>query len=94
MAGKDGVESAKRMSTSDVRESFGDTVNRVAYTEEPVVIERRGRPLVALISYRAFVAFERFLDSLEDQIDAQAILKAGEESTVEWEEFKAGGSAG
>ena len=93
MAGKEGLVSANRMSTSDVRDTFGDTVNRVVYTEEPVVIERRGRPVVAMISYRAFEAFERFLDSLEDHMDAQEILKAGEEPTVGWEEFKTGGPA-
>ena len=88
-----GRSSIHRMSTSDVRDTFGDTVNRVVYTEEPVVIERRGRPVVALISYRAFEAFERFLDSLEDHMDAQEIMKAGEESTVDWEEFKGGAAA-
>jgi prevent-host-death family protein len=42
---------ARTVSPSALRAELSETLNRVAYGEETVVIERRGRPLAALISY-------------------------------------------
>ena len=83
---------AKRLTASQVRQDFGETVSRVAYSDEPVVIERRGRPLVALISFRAYEAFERFVEAAEDHIDAEAAMKTAGEETLDFDGFMEGKS--
>ena len=60
-------------SASEIRRDFAERVNRVAYTDESVVIERRGRPLAALISYKAYRMFQAFMDSIQDEMDAEAL---------------------
>ncbi|MDL4776957.1 type II toxin-antitoxin system Phd/YefM family antitoxin [Actinomadura xylanilytica] len=35
---------------TEARAQFADLVNRVAYTGEPVVLTRRGKPMAALVS--------------------------------------------
>lgn len=39
----------KRVSTMDVRRRIGDLLNRVALRHDEFVIERKGRPLAALV---------------------------------------------
>jgi len=38
------------MNVVEARKSFSDVMARVAYTGQRVVIERKGRPMMALIS--------------------------------------------
>lgn len=44
----------KTISTAEARASFGDVVNRVFYTKEPVVVEKKGRPVAVIISPELF----------------------------------------
>ncbi len=38
------------MSTVEARENFSDMINKAAYGNQQVVLTRRGKPLVAVIS--------------------------------------------
>lgn len=38
------------MSTVEARENFSDMINKAAYGNEHVVLTRRGKPLVAVLS--------------------------------------------
>lgn len=38
------------MSTVEARENFSDMINKAAYGNERVVLTRRGKPLVAVVS--------------------------------------------
>ena len=40
---------SNRMAISEAREDFSETVNRVAYGKERVVVHRRGKDLVAVV---------------------------------------------
>ncbi len=40
--------------TNEVRGRLGDLVNRAHYRGEEFVVQRRGKPLVAIISYEAY----------------------------------------
>ena len=51
------------MSASDVRQHFGDVVNRVARGEGRVVVEKHGAPTVGLVSMNDLRSLER-LDSI------------------------------
>ncbi len=60
----------KVIGASEARDIFSDLVSRVAYARERVVIERRRKPVAALISMEELGLFERLLQEHEDQLDA------------------------
>ena len=53
------------LTVSKAREEFSETVNRVAYVKERVVVERRGKAVVAMVPIEDL----ELLQALEDQID-------------------------
>jgi prevent-host-death family protein len=65
----------QRVRASIARDSFADTLNRVAYRGERIVLERHGKPVAALVSLDDLDLLER----LEDEADVQAVAKARRE---------------
>ncbi len=53
------------MPTSKAREGFADTINRVAFGRERVILRRRGKEIAAVVP----IADLRLLEDLEDRID-------------------------
>jgi prevent-host-death family protein len=47
-----------KVDATTARAEFADTINRVAYGGERVVLERRGRPLAALVSIGDLLVLE------------------------------------
>ena len=63
---------AERVSTIDVRQRIGDLLNRVALRHDEFVIERKGKPLAALVPIERLEQMRRFarrhaLEFLEQQ---------------------------
>lgn len=63
---------AEKVSTMDVRARIGDLLNRVALRHDEFVIERKGRPLAALVPVERLEQMRRFarhhaLEVLESQ---------------------------
>ena len=81
---------AARLPAGKVRQDFADTVNRVAYGGERVVLHRRGRNLAALIPLEDLA----LLEELEDRQDAEearqalADAKAKGEKPIPWAQAK------
>jgi prevent-host-death family protein len=74
-----------RESTSKVRESFGDAIDRVVDSGERIVLHRRGKDVAALISMQDL----EFLRELEDRIDLEEAREAlRENGSVPWAELK------
>ena len=79
-----------RLASGKVRQGFSETINRVAYGRERIVLHRRGRDLAALIPVEDLA----LLEALEDRLDveeAEKILaeaKARGEKPVPWEKAK------
>jgi prevent-host-death family protein len=74
-----------RLAATAVRDAFGDTLNRVAYGGERIVLERHGKAVAALVSVDDLAR----LEVLEDQDDAQAARKARRErGRVPYEEVR------
>lgn len=44
----------KRMSVREARATFSDLTNGVFYTKEPVIVEKKGRPVAVLISLEEY----------------------------------------
>ena len=74
-----------RIPATTVRDSFSETLNRVAYKGERIVLERHGKAVAALVSVEDL----ELLESLEDRLDAEAVLAAREEpGDVPYEEVR------
>ncbi len=61
-----------KVEATTARNSFSDVINKVAYGADRVVIERRGKPVAAVIP----VADLRLLEMLEDHLDIEAARTA------------------
>jgi prevent-host-death family protein len=73
-------------STAQVRADLADTVNRVAYAGERVILRRHGKPLAAVVSMGDL----RLLEELENRLDLEAARRAfAETGSIPWEKFKA-----
>ena len=59
---------AKHISAGEARARFAEITDRVRYTGEPVIVEKQGRPFVALVSLEDFEAVQRLR---EDQRAAE-----------------------
>ena len=62
----------ERISTIDVRQRIGDLLNRVALRNDEFIIERKGKPLAALVGVERLEQMRRFaqrhaLERLERQ---------------------------
>jgi prevent-host-death family protein len=61
------------LAMTKAREEFAETVNRVAYTKERILVEKHGKALVAVVPIEDL----ELLQALEDRIDlaeARAVL--------------------
>lgn len=65
-----------RLAASAVRETLGDTLNRVAYGGERIILERHGKAVAALVPVEDLSR----LEALEDRLDAAAVRRARKES--------------
>lgn len=75
-----------RLTASRVREHFSDTLNRVAYRKERIVLRRRSKDLVAVVPMEDLA----FLEEVEDRLDLEAARKAlKEKGTIPWSKLKA-----
>jgi prevent-host-death family protein len=50
----------QRVSTMDVRQRIGDLLNRVALRRDEFIIERKGKPLAALVPVERLEQLQRF----------------------------------
>ncbi len=75
-----------KVTTADARKNLAEIVNQVAYGKEPVVLTRRGKELVALVSIEDLM----LLQKLEDQIDIHDAWKAKEEpgEDIKWSDLQ------
>jgi prevent-host-death family protein len=61
-----------RLAASRAREDFSDTLNRVAYGGERIVLRRRGRDLAAIVPMEDLALIEK----IEDATDVREAMKA------------------
>lgn len=74
-----------RIPATAVRDTFSDTLNRVAFKGERLVLERHGKAIAALVSVEDL----ELLEDLEDRLDVEAVRAAREEpGTVPYEEVR------
>jgi prevent-host-death family protein len=60
---------------ADIRANLAEVINRVAYGGERIVLQRRGKHVLAVVPMEDLALIEQ----LEDQADIKAALKARKE---------------
>ena len=60
---------------AEIRSNLADVINRVAYGGERIVLQRRGKQVLAVVSLEDL----ELLNALEDQADVKAAKKARKE---------------
>ena len=70
------------VSTVEAREHFSDLINRAAYGNERVVLERRNKALAAMISYEDLEWFEILEDLYDLHAAKNAIKEAKAKGTI------------
>ena len=77
-----------RITASMVREKFAETVNRVVYRGERIVLERHGKPIAAIIPVQDL----ELLEALEDRVDLEdarkALRAAKGKPTIPWSRLR------
>lgn len=77
-----------KIAVSEARKDLSEIVNQVCYGGERVVLQRRGRDIVAVISVEDL----QLLEALEDHVDREQAKKSLKESekrgTVPWSKVK------
>lgn len=77
-----------RIHASEAREDFAETLNKVAYQGERVVLHRRGKDVAAIVPIEDLT----LLETLEDRIDLEQARKALSEAkrsgSFSWEKLK------
>ena len=78
----------KERSFSDARSHLADIANEVAYAGKRIVLTRKGRKLVAIVSIEDLEA----LEAIENRIDLddarKALADAKKNGTISWESIK------
>ena len=69
---------------SEARERLAELANRIALRGERVIVERRGKPLFALVPVEDVELLER----LEDERDLREIRRRRNEPTRHWAQVK------
>ncbi len=73
----------EKVSTIDVRQRIGDLLNRVALRHDEFVIERKGKPLAALVPVERLEQMRRFARRHALAfLDAQKGSQAGEQQAM------------
>ena len=73
------------LTASKLRTRLADTLNRVAYGGERILLQRRGKDIAAIISTDDL----ELLEKLEEQADLRAVQTALKEpGTADWDEVK------
>ncbi len=81
----------KVMTAEEVRRGLGDVFD-VVVSGQDVVIERRSKPVVAMIRYEDYAALQEELEDLRDAQRAREIheaIRSGKMKTVPWEKVRA-----
>ena len=82
---------AEGLPCSDARDRFDELLKRAVKGKDRVILTRRGRPVAALVPIEDL----KFLEAIEDQLDAEEFRRAKEEfersgePAIPWEKIKA-----
>jgi prevent-host-death family protein len=78
---------------SEFKNEIAETLNRVVYGKERVLLQRHGKDVAALVSMKELKILEE-IEDMEDEIDLKEALKglkeikSGKDKVVLWDDVK------
>ncbi len=78
-----------RLNATKAREDFSDTLNRVAYRGERILLERRGKVVAAIVPAEDVTLLEELEDRSDLKEARKALADVKKHGTVQWEKVKA-----
>ena len=81
-------DDVKDVTTAEARKNLADLLNRVAYTQEHVVVTRRGREIAAIIPMEDLGLLRRLRTLLARQDVAAALDEVEQGSSFPWSELR------
>ncbi len=91
-------EMTTKMEATKVRNHFAEELSKVAFGKQRLVIERNGKPLVAVVPFEELALLEGLSEQEEDRRDVAAYRQAKAEMArtgerpIPWARFKREGS--
>jgi prevent-host-death family protein len=80
----------KRLSVREARANFSDLIGAVYYTREPVIVEKKGKPVVVMISPDQYAGFEQYVKSrFNDAVEELRRRNAGKDPDEVYREVTA-----
>jgi len=77
-----------RKPVSEARKDLSETLNRVRYKGERIVLHRRGKDVAALVPVEDLALLEELEDRVDLEAAREALLEASEKGTVSWDDVK------
>ncbi len=78
----------ERKPVSEARDDLAETLNRVCYKGERIVLHRRGKNVAALVPVEDLELLEELEDRIDLEIAREALKEAEKEGTISWSEVK------
>ena len=78
----------KDVTTAEARKNLADLLNRVAYTQEHVVVTRRGREIAAIIPMEDLGLLRRLRTLLARQDVAAALDELEQGASIPWSDLR------
>ena len=77
-----------KVSVSQAREDFSEVINQVCYAGQRIVLHRRGKPLVAIVSFEDLELLEALEDAVDLDAGKKALKEAAKKGTIPWAQLK------
>lgn len=74
---------------ADAREHLSDIINRIVYAKERIILTRRGKKVVALVSLEDLLLLEAIEDELDVHDAKLALKEAKKKGTISLKDFRA-----
>jgi prevent-host-death family protein len=77
-----------RMTATDVRKSFSETLNKVSYGKDRVMIHRNEKDLAVIVPLEDVELLEMIEDKVDLMLVEEAMKDSGPDDLMDWETFK------
>jgi len=77
-----------KVPVSEARNDFSEIINIVSYRGDRVVLQRRGKDVVAVVPIEDLELLEALEDKLDIDAARKALREAGKKGTVSWNKIK------
>jgi len=77
-----------RVTATEIRETIADTINRVAFSKERVILRRHGRDVAAVVPVEDLQFLEKMREDKDLSDTLMALVDAREKGTVSWDKIK------